>query len=234
MARTMRLHTASADTPTRNDDVSVVSMSGPTRRRPSWVLLGTLLVAVAGLLGAWVFTASTETISVMVAAREIGPGEVVTATDMRVVEMGKTGGLRAIQSSQQDLVIGRAARGPIPEGTVLNTGLFAAEGQVIPAGWVVVGAALEPGAAPSAQLAAGDRVRVLGVERVAGALPEGAPEPEAAVLAEGTVWSVERGAQGTVTSKMWVSVLVPSGSQTTVAQAAADGRLRLALIGADG
>ena len=124
MARTMRLHTASADTPARNDDVSVVSMSGPTRRRPSWVLLGTLLVAVAGLLGAWVFTASTETISVMVAAREIGPGEVVTATDMRVVEMGKTGGLRAIQSSQQDLVIGRAARGPIPEGTVLNTGLL--------------------------------------------------------------------------------------------------------------
>jgi len=54
------------------------------------------------------------------------------------------------------------------------------------------------------------------------------------VLAEGTVWSVEGASQGTVTSKMWVAILVPVESQTQVAQAAADGRLRLALIGADG
>lgn len=234
MARTMRLHDTAAEVPARRDDVSVVSIAGPTRRRPSWVLLGTLLVGIAGLLGAWVFTATTETISVMVAARDIAPGEVLAATDMRVVEMGKAGDLRAIQPSQQDLVVGRAARGPIPKGTVLNTGLFTAAGQVIPTGWVVVGAALEPGAAPSAQLAAGDRVRVLGVERVTGALTEGAAPPEATVLAEGTVWSVERSSQGTTTSKMWVAILVPATSQTQVAQAAADGRLRLALIGADG
>ena len=117
---------------------------------------------------------------------------------------------------------------------MLNTGLFAAAGQVIPPGWVVVGAALEPGAAPSRQLAAGDRVRVLGVERVAGTPADGAPPPEAAVLAEGTVWSVEGASQGTVTSKMWVAILVPVDTQSLVAQAAADGRLRLALIGADG
>ena len=234
MARAMRLHEADAEVPARSGDVSVVSMAGPTRRRPSWVRFGTLLVGIAGLLGAWVFTATTETISVMVAARDIAPGEVLAATDMRVVEMGKAGDLRAIQPSQQELVVGRAARGPIPQGTVLNTGLFAAAGQVIPLGWVVVGAALEPGAAPSAQLAAGDRVRVLGVERVAGTPAEGAAPPEATVLAEGTVWSVERASQGTVTSKMWVAILIPVESQTQVAQAAADGRLRLALIGADG
>ena len=234
MARAMKLHDADAEVPARSGGVPVVSMASPTRRRPSWVLLGTLLVGIAGLLGAWVFTATTETISVMVAARDIAPGEVLAAADMRVVEMGKAGDLRAIQPSQQDLVVGRAARGPIPQGTVLNTGLFAAAGQVIPLGWVVVGAALEPGAAPSAQLAAGDRVRVLGVERVAGTPAEGAAPPEATVLAEGTVWSVERASQGTVTSKMWVAILVPVESQTQVAQAAADGRLRLALIGADG
>ena len=234
MARAMRLHDKGTDASSRREDVSVVSMASPTRRRPSWVLLGTLLVGIAGLLGAWVFTATTETISVMVAARDIAPGEVLTATDMRVVEMGKAGDLRAIQPSQQDLVIGRSACDPILQGTVLNTGLFAAADQVIPTGWVVVGAALEPGAAPSAKLAAGDRVRVLGVERVAGASAEGVPRPEATVLAEGTVWSVERASQSTSTSKMWVAILVPVESQTLVAQAAADGRLRLALIGAAG
>ena len=106
MARTMRLHEASAEVPVRRDDESVVSMAGPTRRRPSWVLLGTLLVGVAGLLGAWVFTATTATISVMVAARDIGPGEVLAATDMRVVEMGKAGGLRAISAVTMQLKVG--------------------------------------------------------------------------------------------------------------------------------
>jgi Flp pilus assembly protein CpaB len=234
MARTLRLTEPPNDTEARRDERSVVSRSGPTRRRPSWVMLGTLLVGLAGLLGAWVFTATTERISVMVAARDISPGEVITATDMRVVEMGKTGDLRAVQPSQQDLVVGRASRGPIPAGTVLNTGLFAESGQVIPAGFVVIGAALEPGAAPTAQLAAGDRVHVLGTVRLTGSLPDGSPTPEASVLAAGTVWSVERPSQGTATAKLWVSILVPVDTQTTVAQAAADGRLRLALIGAGG
>ena len=125
MSRTLRLTEQPNDTGTRRDELSVVSTSSPTRRRPSWVLLGSLLVGLAGLLGAWVFTATTERISVMVAARDISPGEVITATDMTAVEMGKAGGLRAVQPSQQSLVVGRAARGPIPAGTVLNTGLFA-------------------------------------------------------------------------------------------------------------
>ena len=234
MSRTLRLTEPSNADETRRDDLSVVSRSGPTRRRPSWVLLGSLLVGLAGLLGAWVFTATTERISVMVAARDISPGEVITATDMSVVEMGKAGDLRAVQPSQQSLLVGRAARGPIPAGTVLNTGLFAEPGQVIPAGFVVIGAALDPGAAPTARLAAGDRVEVLGTVHVTASLPDGSPTPQASVLAAGTVWSVEPASKGTATAKLWVSILVPEDTQTSVVQAAADGRLRLALTGASG
>lgn len=108
--------------------LSVTSLTPPTRRRPSWIALGVLLAALAGLLGAYVFSAATDTISVVVAARDIDPGDVLGPGDVRVVEMGRTGELRAVLSDQQDLVVGRSARGPIPAGTVLNTGLFVAPG----------------------------------------------------------------------------------------------------------
>ena len=62
------------------------------------------------------------------------------ADDLRVVQMGQAGDLRAIQSNQQDLIIGQAPRAPIPAGTVLNTGLFVPVAEAVPAGRVVVGA----------------------------------------------------------------------------------------------
>ena len=237
MSRTMqrpsaRIGSGQSDSNDRASAPSVVSLSAPKRRRPSWVVAGVLLVGLSALLAAWVFNATSETMSVMVAARDIAPGEVIDASDLRVVEMGRTSGLRAIQPSQQDLIIGRAARGPIPDGTVLNTDLFAEKGQVIPAGFVVVGASLDAGAAPTSRLSPGDQVDLLGVVKSASATPGDAAT--ATLLGSGTVWSVERVGSGATSSKLWVSVLVPSDVQAAVAQAAADGRLRLSLRGAGG
>lgn len=207
---------------------SLASLSRPTRRRPSWVLIGTLLVAVAALLGAWVFAATSKQVPVVVAAREIQPGEVVAASDLRVVDIGASSDLRAIQSSQQDLILGKAARGPIPAGTVLNTGLFTNAGGAIPAGMVVVGAALEPGAVPSSDLRAGDQVNLLAAQHTAAGQPSGAVAPVASPLATGTVWSVER--TDSTSSGVWVSLAVPASAEGAVVQAAAEGLLRLSLV----
>ncbi len=215
--------------------VAPVSLTAPKRRRPSWVAGGVLAVAMAGLLGAWVFTATSEQMSIVVAARDLGPGEVLGAGDVRVVEMPRTGAVRAVRASQQDLVVGRATRGPVPAGTILNTGLFAEPDAVIPAGMVVVGASLEPGAAPVAGLGAGDRVTLLGVHPTAttsGSGPaEGEGQAAAVVLTQGSVWATEATGSGGSTGRLWVAVLVPESAQGIVAQAAADDRLRLTLSG---
>ena len=71
------------------------------------------------------FAATSDTMRVLVAARDVAPGEVIGADRLRVVELGRSGDVRAIQPMQQDLILGQAARGPIPAGTVLNTDLFA-------------------------------------------------------------------------------------------------------------
>jgi SAF domain len=230
MSRTMfRQTTEQAQRPRDSSSSSVVSVSRPTRRRPSWVLIGSLLVGLAALLGAWVFAATSDQLAVVVAAHDIQPGEVIDASDLRVVEIGASNDLRAISSSQQDLILGQSARGPIPQGTVLNTGLFTDQGGAVPAGMVVVGAALDPGAVPTSGLRAGDAVNVLAAQRTTTGQAEAAAPPVATLLATGTVWSVE--ATGSNSTVMWVSLVVPSVSEGAVAQAAADGLLRLSLVG---
>ena len=233
MARTLlRQETEVPATPKRSPSAApALAMSRPTRRRPSWVLVGSLLVGLAALVGAWVFAATSEHVSVMVAARDIQPGEVVTAGDLRVVEIGASSDLRAIQSSQQDLVLGLSARGPIPQGTVINTDLFTARGSAVPAGTVVVGAALDPGAVPSSQLSAGDVVNVLAAVRTTASQSDAVAAAVAQRLATGTVWSVE--AVGATSSGLWVSLVVPADAEGAVTQAASDGLLRLTLVGGE-
>ena len=211
---------------------SVVSLSPPKQRKPSWVLAGVMLVGLAALLSAWVFSAASRTMSVMVTSRDLTSGEVVGPADLRVVELGESAGFRAISPTQQNLILGKAARGPLPAGTVVNTDLFGEKGKVIPKGQVVVGVSLEAGAAPTAGLAAGDRVDVLGIAKVAATST--ATAAVATLLTPGTVWSVDRSGATSTSPRLWVSVLVPVENQVVVAQAAADGRLRLTLVGAAG
>lgn len=213
------------------DDIAVESLRAPTRRRPSWLAAGALLIAVAALLGVWLFSSATSTITVVVAAHDLPPGHVVTRADLRAVEMGKTGGLRAIQVDQQDLVLGAAARAMVPEGTVINTGLFTAPTAVVPAGKVVIGGAFAAGAVPVANLRPGDRV-VLLAATPAGAAATGLDAAGVATeLGTGEVWAVDGAASASaISEKMWISLLVDDALQGPVAQAAASERLRLGLV----
>jgi Flp pilus assembly protein CpaB len=209
-----------------------LQVTGPVKRRPTWAIAGAGLVVLAMLLGAWVFTSQSTTVAVMVAARDIEPGQVLTAADLQVVELANAGALRAVQSSQQQLLVGRAARGPIPAGTVLNTGLVVDAGAVVPSGEVVVGVAVDAGASPTNRLAAGDLVEVLAVARTVTGVTDDAATA-ATVLTTASVWAAEPiGTGATSAGKTWVSLLIPRSAHTQVAQAAAEGRLRLGLLGA--
>lgn len=221
----------SADTAAASD-TPVVSLTAPTRRRPSWVVAGVILVGLAALLGAYVFTAATDTLSVTVAARDLSPGETIEAGDLRVVELGRTGDLRAILADQQDLIIGLTPRSPIPADTLLNTGLFVSAEDVLPAGQVVVGASFTAGEVPTPSLAVGERVAILAVTQQAVGGVDTSTEPAAAtVVGEATVWAVTGEATtGGSSEQVWVSLLIDEELQNVVAQAAADELLRLSLV----
>lgn len=205
-----------------------LALASSKRRQPTWTVVGVVMIGLAALLGAWWFSAATDTMRVLVAAHDLVPGEVVAADDLRVVEVGRSSELRALSPDQQGLIVGEAARGPIPAGTVLNTDLFSDRDRVIPEGMVVVGAALPPGALPNSSLTAGDRVNVLGVVKTTGTESS---EAVGRMLATGTVWSVDGPASSGGSSAWWVSLLVPADTEAVVAQAASDGLLRLSIVG---
>lgn len=228
MATLTRKPAASPATSPNGDGAQLTSLSASKRRKHSWVVLGVVLVAVSALLGAYVFATVTDRISVLVAAADLEPGVAIGADDLRVVEMGRTSELRAIQPDLQDLILGQAPRGPIPAGTVLNTGLFVPRDEVLPAGMVVVGALLDAGAAPISSLTTGDRVEMLAA---APSISQSAPAGTALRLGEATVWSVQLMGTTEASSRMWVSLLVDEELHAPVAQAASEGRLRLGLVG---
>ena len=201
----------------------------PRKRRPTWMLLGVVLIGLAALLGAYILKSVTDQIRVTVAARDLEPGKPITAEDLQVVEIARSNGFRAIQPFQQTLILGRSPRGPIPRLTVLNTDLFVGKGEsVIPPGQVVIGAQLEPGAAPSPTMRSGDAVDLIVTRKAATSAD--AATVQAAKIGSGIVWAVDR-PEGASASKFWVSILVPAELQMPVAQAAADNTLRLTLTG---
>lgn len=219
---------ATATGPDRFEETDMlISMSTPTRRKPSFIIVGAIAIVLAGLAAAMVYESNSATISVTVLAHDVEAGEIVQADDLRIIETGTFANARAIQAHQQDLIIGQAARGPMPAGTVINTDLFTDRTSVIPAGMAVLGAELEAGAAPAGTFGPGDKVILLGVQQ---RTASGTGRPEAVVLAEGSVWAVEP-AENSRNGRIVVALLVPIADQGLVAQAAADKSLRLSLVG---
>ena len=190
-----------------------------------------VLVGLAALVGAYVFVTVSDTLSVLVAARDLEPGEPITVDDLRVVEMGRTSDLRAIQPAQQDLILGRSPVGPVPAGTLLNTGLFVDADEVVPPGMAVIGGAFEAGAVPTAALGPGDPVVLLAAADTTTGQADGAV---ATVLGEGRVFAVEGAAATDSSARVWVSLLIAEDLQAAAAEAAADGRLRLSLAAGSG
>ena len=63
----------------RTQPATVVPLVAPHRRRPAWMIWGAALVIVAAVVGAWAFSSASTRISIVVAARDLEPGDVVTA-----------------------------------------------------------------------------------------------------------------------------------------------------------
>lgn len=216
--------------PDPSTDLPVVSLSSPTKRKPSWVVAGVVLVGIAALLGAYVFASITETSRIMVAARDLNPGEVIGPGDIRVAEIGGTAPFRSVSPEDQSLVIGATPRGPIPADTAINTSLFVDPTDVIPDGHVIVGGAFGAGEVPTPSLAVGERVQLFAVQpSVVGA--GGAQALTATEVGEATIWSIEGQAiAGGSSDLVWVSMLVEQAIAPSVVQAVGDDRLRLVLM----
>src|SRR6266511_202232 len=102
--------------------------AGPVLRRrrirPARVLLGVLLVLLLALAGVVVAVRVDTRVPVLAAAKAIGAGQVVTASDVTVVKVASDGGLAMVSASQVSTVGGRVAAVPLVAGTLLSPAQF--------------------------------------------------------------------------------------------------------------
>lgn len=194
-------------------------VAGPRRRRNlTQVGLGLGLAATAALVFATLYSSVGERRPALVIRRPVAAGEVIGASDVGVVRISADPRLRPMTAAQRGDVIGHVASVNLLPGTLVVPGAIDDAPAVAP-GEVVVGLDLEPGQAPDG-LRAADRVVVL-----VAIAANGGGDP--AVVAEAVVRSVRRDGDHVIVALVLDRLLAPA-----VAQAAHDGLVSLALIGA--
>jgi hypothetical protein len=197
---------------------------GRTKRVP-WIALGVILVLAGGLLFGLLVQSAGDRVAVVVAARDIDPGQVIQASDLRIVDAAIDGQASTVPASERASLVGKTAASRIPAGALVSRAHFA-DGSVLADGRVVVGALLGPGGLPVPNLRAGDEVLLLAAREV------GSTDDDAEPLGVATVYLVTPGSQS---GTQFVSLAVEEGVAQRVADAAAAQLLRLVLRpGGDG
>lgn len=205
-------------TPSSNGSTAV-RLTPPHRRvRVPELALG-VLVTVGFALGAvlWHLN-SVDRVPVLATATAIGRGEVIEASDLRIVYLAADDPVTVLGRGESAAVVGQVAGVDLAEGSLLTRDVVEPALSVDP-GAGVVGLALDPGQFPTRGLTVGDRVDVI-------APTDPAVEDADVVLAAGaTVFAVEELAS----DRLLVSILASEQDARAVA-AAAGTPLRLVLV----
>lgn len=198
------------------------------RRLDLRVAVGLLLMTVAVLGGASLIRTAQARTPALVAAGTVQPGEVIEASDLRVVEISAPAGVAYLPASARAQIEGRVAAEPLWEGKVLAPELIA-DAPTLDAGTVAITLLLPPESAVGGDVQAGDRVAVLSSP---GANEAGAAQEQAdttILLTEVPVLSV-RQASTAEGEGLLVTLNLRLEEARAVAEARATGRLDLALL----
>jgi hypothetical protein len=194
------------------------------RRNPVYIVAGGFLVVVLALAFMWIQLRSDQTVSVLVVARPVSAGQVITGADVRVATVVPDPSVGVVASSRADSVVGRTAAVPLVAGALLSPD------QVGPAAWPAAGEAVvalpvKAGRIP-AGIAPGAKVRILTVATdAAGA--SAATGAQAGALATVVQVAADVDSSGTVV----VSLLLRAADAGV---AAAGGEATLVLLGPAG
>lgn len=200
----------------RVTDLRLKPPPGARRVRVSELLVGAALAVGCALAAVLWHANATQRDAVLALAADVPRGEVVEASDVRVVYVGSDEPLVTLTKGQATLVVGHVAVADLRAGTIL-TAAHVADPQRVEAGEGVVGLALDPGQFPAMGLAPGDLVNVVTTG-----------EDEGTVLAEAAVvFAVEElGGQG----RRFISIRTSEAAANEIAAAAEAAPIRLVLV----
>ena len=203
---------------------ALVAGSGLVRakRRPRMIGGGIGVLIIGALVGALLISRGGEQRTAIVAGTDIGVGEVITTAQLRVVRIARDTDVRSLPATASDELVDTVAVVPIAKGSLVLPEQVNRT-QSAPAGDVLIGAVLDPGALPSPDLRFGDKVRVLIASTT------GSADQPSKIVTEAVVWRVWPGQSG-IGSRRAVTLAVPEGASVEVGEAAARNSIRLLVV----
>jgi Flp pilus assembly protein CpaB len=198
------------------------------RRLDLRVVTGLLLMLVAVVGGSSLIRNAQARTPVLVAAASVQPGEVIKASDLRVVEISVPAGIAYLPASARSDVVGRVAAEPLWAGKVLGPG-SASQAPPLAPGMVAFSLLLPPEAAVAGDIRAGDRVAVLASPPSDQTARAGSRSGTTILFTDVPVLSV-RQASSAEGQGLLVTLTLRLAEARAVAEARATGRVDLALL----
>lgn len=183
--------------------------------------LGTLVVAVFALAGAWFYSSSSATEDLLALRTPVERGAVITRADLMVVQVASEDTLNTLGSTQAEQIVGQIAMTDLSAGTLATSDLFIDRAS-IETGSGIVGLALAPGQYPTLALRPGDVVRVVRTPRPG----EDAADDLVLVVAAEVIDVTPIGVQ----NQLFISLAMPTAEADAVAAAGSQDRVRLIQI----
>lgn len=131
------------------------------RRSARLVIIGILFACLGSLTMAWAWTATQDSQTVVLMAKDVARGARVEASDLATTTLGRADGVAVLPADQASQIVGQYAWVDLPAGSLPGAGSVGA--QVVPAGTAHVGLRLGAGRLPSQPLPAGARVTLVAV-----------------------------------------------------------------------
>ena len=197
----------------------VVAPAPKLRRRPLLVAGSVAAVCGGALLGAFAWTATSDTSSVVAVRAGIERGAVIGQEDLMSVQVGLDPALSPVPADAMGELVGQRAAVDMAAGTLV-TREQVTTAVLPPAGSSIVAVAVPAALLPGEPLLAGDRIRVVATPGPQGEFTD-SPVTIAAVVV-GVHNDVETGAAV-------VSVQVPQGEAAELAARVATGNVAVVL-----
>jgi hypothetical protein len=130
------------------------------RKRPALIGLSVALIAAGGLVGAMALTAAGQHSNVLVVAKPLAFGQVITRDDLTVASISLDPALQPVGSDRLSFIVGKHAAVQLQPGTTLTPSEVTSNALVQP-GQQLVGIEVKPGQLPATPLTPGENVLVV-------------------------------------------------------------------------
>ncbi len=198
------------------------------QRRPWQIGLGVALVLVCAAVAGSLFESSAKRVPIVVAAKSLPAGTVLTPSDLATASIPASGDITAMSAAGSAALVGQQLDTPVYAGQVMVRQMLSTTPQ-LGAGEQVVGMLLKGDQIPSVPLVAGDSVEVIAVPQAGQGSTIGGTIGST-LVGRATVFAVGPPPTNQSQYQSSVSLEVPSSDAATVTAYAAADQIGLSLV----